>query len=568
MRTSHLLTQNKLRYLTLFKLNSPLLLQLCQHSIQRIFGIILTQIQKNASLSLLKKSLFIQIPTGEGKTIIGLLTTLLNYKLYHLKIHNITTNHYLSLRDYKQALILFHFWGIQLKNQDFKEIHYSSYQDLCFNYLNCLLDHFHPIPFQFHYLLIDEVDYILIDKITTPLVISNSITQSEISKYLILLKQYDIKNKIELELLMWQFQFVLGFHFYSSLYHSLHRWQYSIQSLRRHFNYIIQDEIIILNHGRPMFGQRYSYGLQEALNIKENLNKKTINTSLTEIFYSTFIQNYKYISGFSGTLSTEYLWNNYGIQNLIVEIKNKKILENKIEIRHLNELVPFITQILSFKKTLLIITENLEDAIYLNVLLHDQFKLLLLTPFEIFSEENILKKAGQLNQIILTTQMIHRGTDISFQFPLLSKASGGLYIISYLPKKENEIIQIKGRTSRKNNPGLILFYSLKKDQIHSISSPSPIHLEHHLYIKKYILKQSFSSRIILSLLISFILKYRIQFTKVFLNSKTLWNEIYDLMIIIPLISGKYNLFIKYMVNKEWKKTLKKSSLFKKLLVLF
>ncbi|MDD5635476.1 MAG: preprotein translocase subunit SecA, partial [Atribacterota bacterium] len=279
-----------------------------------------------------------EMATGEGKTLVATLPAYLN-ALQYKSVHIVTVNDYLAKRDRFWMGPVYEFLGLkvgliqhdmntrQRKEAYQSNIVYGTNNEFGFDYLrdNMSIHEADIVQEKHDYAIIDEVDSILVDEARTPLIISGPTEEStkkyfQIDKLVYHLKEeddYKINEKertifltekgvakmeklLSIDNLYSQNNMVLQHHI--------------IQALRAHklykkdVDYVVKDgEVIIVDEftGRLMFGRRYSDGLHQAIEAKENVTIAKESQTLATITFQNFFRLYKKIAGMTGTAKTE-----------------------------------------------------------------------------------------------------------------------------------------------------------------------------------------------------------------------------------------------------------------------
>lgn len=279
-----------------------------------------------------------EMKTGEGKTLVATLPAYLN-ALSGKSVHIVTVNDYLASRDYQITKPLFDFLGItsgviteQLSRDIRREIYkcdvvYGTNNQFGFDYLNDnLVESFdEKVQRDLSYCLIDEADSVLIDEARTPLIISAEGEEIDdeyksIDKFIKKLKKnshYTVDEKTKTIVLTQKgIEFIelkFDLNNYADTKNILLQ-HYITQSLQANYimkkdiDYIIKDdEVIIVDEftGRIMNGQRFSNGLHQALEAKEDLEIKKENLTLATITLQNYFMMYKTMAGMTGTGITE-----------------------------------------------------------------------------------------------------------------------------------------------------------------------------------------------------------------------------------------------------------------------
>ena len=396
-----------------------------------------------------------EMRTGEGKTLVATLPAFLN-SLSEKGVHIVTVNDYLANRDQVSMGQVYRFLGLNTgliqENMNIKErqenyladITYVTNNELGFDYLrdNMSLNINDVVLRPFNYCIVDEVDSILIDEAQTPLILSSTVETflekfviaAEITQYLEVNIHFKVdeknKNVTLTEQGTRQIEKILGI---KDLYNLKNPWiSYIINAIKantlffRNVHYIVQNrQIIIVDEftGRIMSDRRWSDGLHQAIEAKENLPIRENTETVASITYQNFFLLYPKLSGMTGTAKTAEL-EFEKIYNLPVD----EILTNKPNCR--NDLPDLIykdqlskwTAIAKECKTVsltgqpvLIGTTTVEKSEMLAQLLKEyklSYQLLNAKPENVRKESEIVAQAGKKGKITIATNMAGRGTDI------------------------------------------------------------------------------------------------------------------------------------------------------------
>ena len=397
-----------------------------------------------------------EMKTGEGKTLVALLPIFLN-ALYGKGTHVVTVNDYLARRDAEYVGQVHSFLGLTVgliqgdmdaaeKKKNYScDVVYLTNNELGFDYLrdNMANSYEEIVQRPFFYCVIDEVDSILIDEARTPLIISgDGETSSE--KYLQTTKlaqtlkrniHYKIDEKTQNVTLTNE-----GVSFCEraleiiDLYSPDEPWIfYVLNSLKakelfqRNKNYIIDenDEIIIVDEftGRAMPGRRWSDGLHQAVEAKENLSIQNESKTLASISYQNLFLLYEQLSGMTGTAKTEEA-EFEKIYNLkVVQIPTNKTIKRKdlADLVYKNQYIKWrciaqeCREMYNLGRPVLIGTTTIEKSELLAGLLSEYeipYRLLNARPENVEGESEIVAQAGCSKAITIATNMAGRGTDI------------------------------------------------------------------------------------------------------------------------------------------------------------
>ena len=468
----------------------------------------------------LHKGMIAEMKTGEGKTLVATLAAYLN-SLNEDPVHIVTVNDYLAKRDSDWMGEIYKFLGLsvgcinsQTDHEDrIKEyncnIVYATNNEIGFDYLrDNLKNNYDSLYFKKKgFAIVDEVDSILIDEARTPLVISGESDNSveiypKINSLIKLLNKndYEINEETKTALLtnagmeiaenlLIKEGLIQGGTLQDldnmSLNHNITQALRAQKLFIKDKDYIIKNKnVVIIDEltGRPMEGRRYGDGLHQAIEAKENLVVQKENQTIASVTYQNFFRTYKKLSGMTGTASTEAP-EFEGIYNLkVLEIppnlpinridKDDQIYMTKTE-KH-NAIIDLVKNRHNAKQPILIGTTSVEGSEILSKLLqknninHD----VLNAKFP-EKEAEIVSKAGVPGNVIISTNMAGRGTDIKLggleknSEELKKKAidSGGLLVIGTERHESRRIDnQLRGRSGRQGDVGeSIFFLSLEDD---------------------------------------------------------------------------------------------------------
>lgn len=494
-----------------------------------------------------------EMRTGEGKTLTSTLPVYLN-ALMGKGVHVVTVNDYLAKRDAENNRPLFEFLGMTvginlsgmpstIKRKAYAaDVTYGTNNEYGFDYLrdNMAFSSEERVQRELHYALVDEVDSILIDEARTPLIISGPSEDSsdlykKVDKLIPNLKQQEKEDSdtfqgkghfsvdqksrqvtltergLELieQLLTKANLMEEGKSLYSST--TIILMHHVMVALRAHalFNrdvdYIVKNgQIIIVDEhtGRTMEGRRWSDGLHQAIEAKEDVEIQSENQILALITFQNYFRLYKKLSGMTGTADTEaFEFRSIYKLDTIVIPTNRPMIRNDLpdlvymtetdkftaiinDIRECtNRGQPVLVGTISIEKSELISRELTKARIAHNVL-NAKFHA---------KEADIIADAGQESSVTIATNMAGRGTDIvlggNWQAAInkLENASqeqihniktawqkrhdnviaaGGLYIIGTERHESRRIDnQLRGRSGRQGDPGLSRFYLSMEDSL-------------------------------------------------------------------------------------------------------
>ena len=468
---------------------------------------------------ILHKGKIAEMKTGEGKTLVSTLPAYLN-SLTGKGVHIVTVNDYLAKRDSQWMSKVYNYLGITTgcitneiadieRKKNYKnDITYATNNELGFDYLrdNMKYELEEMVQRNHDFCIVDEVDSILIDESRTPLIISGKL-EDKTSLYLISnefikhLQQKDFeldeknKNVIltdfgidKIEKLAEQKKILKNNNFYDpanlDLVHHVNQALKANLIFNRDTDYIVRDgkvQIIDEFTGRVLDGRRFSDGLHQAIEAKENVNVEEENQTLASITYQNYFRLYKKLSGMTGTAMTE-AEEFFDIYKLpVVSIPtNKKMLRKDFNdqiFRTEKEKYKAITdKIIECNKKgqpVLVGTTSIEKSEKISSYLSDKkINHNVLNAKQHEKEANIIAEAGKINAVTIATNMAGRGTDIKLggnkdfvydgkkedekeikKNEEKIKSLGGLFIIGTERHESRRIDnQLRGRSGRQGDP--------------------------------------------------------------------------------------------------------------------
>ena len=440
-----------------------------------------------------------EMATGEGKTLVATLPAYLN-ALTGKSVHIVTVNDYLAKRDRFWMGPVYEFLGLkvgliqhdmdpeQRKEAYQSDVVYGTNNEFGFDYLrdNMSITPEEIVQHEHAFAIIDEVDSILIDEARTPLIISGPTDEStskyfQIDKLIYQLKEeqdYKINEKEKTAYLteegVVRMEKLLGV---DNLYdqNNVHLQHHINQALKAHrlfrrdVDYVVKNgEVIIVDEftGRLMFGRRYSDGLHQAIEAKENVVIARESQTLATITFQNFFRLYCKLAGMTGTAKTE--------EDEFIEIYNLPVVvipPNRTLIRHSFPDVIYKTEKEKFKaaieeikelhkqgRPVLVGTVSIEKSERLSRLLekeHIEHNILNAKNHE--KEAEIVAEAGQRGKVTISTNMAGRGTDIVLGEGIAEM--GGLHVIGTERHESRRIDnQLRGRAGRQGDPGSSRFF--------------------------------------------------------------------------------------------------------------
>ncbi|MCI0414176.1 preprotein translocase subunit SecA [bacterium] len=447
-----------------------------------------------------------EMATGEGKTLVATLPAYLN-ALTKKGVHVVTVNDYLARRDAEWMGPIYKFLGLTVgviqhdsSTQDRQaayhaDITFGTNNEFGFDYLrdNMKYDLRDYVQREHHYAIVDEVDSILIDEARTPLIISGPAEEStdkyyRIDRIIPRLKKdadYTVDEKANAVSLTEEgivhAERLLGI---QNLYDPNNMdWLHHIhQALKAHalfeldVDYVVKDgQVLIVDEftGRLMPGRRYSDGLHQALEAKENVKIESENQTLATITLQNYFRMYKKLAGMTGTAETEAV--EFGkIYNLDVVVipTNRDLIRlsysdvvYRTEKEKFNAAVEEIKQMNATGRPVLVGTVSIEKSERLSTLLkRTGIKHVVLNAKYHEKEAEIVAEAGKPGAVTIATNMAGRGTDIVLG-PGIADL-GGLHIIATERHEARRIDnQLRGRAGRQGDPGSSRFYLSLEDDL-------------------------------------------------------------------------------------------------------
>ena len=397
-----------------------------------------------------------EMKTGEGKTLVALLPTFLN-ALYGKGTHVITVNDYLAKRDSEDVGQVHRFLGLTVgliqENMEPDErktnyncdVVYVTNNELGFDYLrdNMAYSLEQVVQRPFFYCVIDEVDSILIDEARTPLIISG-VGETNTEKYFQTTKlattlKRDIHYKVDektqnVTLTNEGVSFCEQALRIIDLYSPDEPWIFYIlnsvkakELFQRNKNYIVNEnnEIIIVDEftGRTMAGRRWSDGLHQAVEAKENLPIQDESQTLASISYQNLFLLYEQLSGMTGTAKTEEAEFEKIYNLTVVQVPTNNSIKRKdlSDLIYKNQYIKWrciaqeCREMYNIGRPVLIGTTTIEKSELLAALLSEYevpYRLLNARPENVESESAIVAQAGCKKAVTIATNMAGRGTDI------------------------------------------------------------------------------------------------------------------------------------------------------------
>lgn len=476
-------------------------------AIEQLFGFQLHKVQIMGAIALHGGNIA-EMKTGEGKTVTAVLPVYLN-ALTCEGVHVVTVNEYLVRRDAEEMRPIYERLGlsvgingsssdlspIQKKEAYACDVTYTTNSELGFDYLrdNLVTDVSDRVQRPLNYAVIDEVDSILLDEAKTPLIISGGASKAShlyfqadfFVKSLDKTKDYmiDIPTKAialtESGIEKAEAIFKVD-NLYSEknlkLVHHIDQALRANYTMEKNTEYVVNDDEVQLVDsftGRILVGRRFSNGLHQALEAKENVSIKNENKTLATITFQNYFRMYRKLSGMTGTGKTEemefrevYNMSVYSIptDRPIQRLDDSDLIFSTLESKF-HAVVEEIKQRYARGQPVLVGTVSVENSERLSRLLTEaQIPHQVLNAKNNASEAEIVKQAGRKYAVTVATNMAGRGTDIKLTQEV--RDLGGLCVIG-TERHDNRRIdnQLRGRSGRQGDPGYSRFFISLEDEL-------------------------------------------------------------------------------------------------------
>ena len=476
-----------------------------------------------------------EMKTGEGKTLVSTLPSYLN-SLDGNGVHVVTVNDYLAKRDSEWMGKIYKHLGISTgcitndlddigrkKNYN-SDITYATNNELGFDYLrdNMKYDLSEMVQKKRNFCIVDEVDSILIDESRTPLIISGGI-EDKSNQYFLANRfvqnlekkdfELDEKNKNailtdmgidKIEKMSERNGILKNNNFYDpqnlNLVHHINQALKANFLFNRDTDYILRDDrvqIIDEFTGRVLEGRRFSDGLHQAIEAKENVDIQKENQTLASITYQNYFRLYKKLSGMTGTAMTESeeFFDIYKLkvitiptnQNMIRKDFNDQIFRTDEEKN--NAILAKVDECHKKGQPVLVGTTSIEKSEKISkLLIKKKLDHNVLNAKHHEDEAKIIAEAGKIGMITIATNMAGRGTDIQLggnknilekessninkEIDVIKadkekvKNSGGLCIVGTERHESRRIDnQLRGRSGRQGDPGSSIFFISLEDDL-------------------------------------------------------------------------------------------------------
>ena len=451
-----------------------------------------------------------EMRTGEGKTLVSTLPAYLN-GLTGKGVHVVTVNDYLAKRDQTWMGQIHRFLGLNVgliqedMNSKQRQINYNAdityitNSELGFDYLrdNMAFNIKDVVQRPFNFCIVDEVDSILIDEARTPLIISGT-TENSIDKYIVaaeVVKYLEVQTHFEIDekgknIILTEQGIIQAETFLNikDLYNKTDPWiPFIVNALRastlffNNVHYIVKNnEIVIVDEftGRIMPDRRWSDGLHQAVEAKENVPIRGGNQTLASITYQNFFLLYPKLSGMTGTGKTaeaefEKIYNLPVLSIPTAKSSKHEDLPDYIyrdELSKWKAVAKECNDISLTGQPILIGTTSVEKSEILSQLLTDYklpHNILNAKPENVKKESEIIAQAGQKSTITIATNMAGRGTDIvlggNVKFKIQKELYEYLLVLKTKQKLFNDNSIISNLVQEKDTPLTLYLNDLLND---------------------------------------------------------------------------------------------------------
>ncbi|MDL0114298.1 preprotein translocase subunit SecA [Campylobacter felis] len=463
-----------------------------------------------------------EMKTGEGKTLVATLPVVLN-AMSGKGVHVVTVNDYLAKRDAEQMSAIYHFLGFSVgvvlssQNSDLEhkkayecDITYGTNNEFGFDYLrdNMKFSKAEKVQRGHHFVIVDEVDSILIDEARTPLIISGPtnrtldgyIKANEVAKTLKRGESLEAKdlakgvkasgdfivdeknrNILITEEGIAKAEKLFGVENLYSLDNAILAHQLD-QALKAHnlfekdVHYVLRgNEVVIVDEftGRLSEGRRFSEGLHQALEAKEGVKIQEESQTLADITFQNYFRMYDKLAGMTGTAQTEatefsQIYNLDVVSiptNIPIKRQDKDDLIYKTQEEKFKAVIDEIKKANAKGQPVLVGTASIERSeVFHSMLAKEKIPHYVLNAKNHEQEALIIADAGKKGAVTIATNMAGRGVDIKINDEV--RELGGLYIIGTERHESRRIDnQLRGRAGRQGDPGVSRFYLSLEDNL-------------------------------------------------------------------------------------------------------
>jgi preprotein translocase subunit SecA len=487
-----------------------------------------------------------EMKTGEGKTLVATLPVYLN-ALAGEGVHVVTVNDYLARRDSEWMGQIYNFLGMtvgvivhgldddQRRAAYACDITYGTNNEFGFDYLRDNMKHdlASMVQRRHNFAIVDEVDSILIDEARTPLIISGPLDdRSDLYNTIdaiipeLLAEDYEVDEKMRaaslteagnehVEAILREKDLLKGESLYDvenvTVVHHVQQALRAHKLYRRDTDYIVRNgEVIIIDEftGRMMPGRRFSEGLHQALEAKEQVKVQPENQTFASITFQNYFRMYAKLAGMTGTAATEAeeFGDIYGLEVFEIPTNMPVVrVDDDDEVyrttgEKLKAIIGLIKDCRDRGQPVLVGTTSIEKSEVLSEMLKKEK-----VPHQVLNaryheqEAFIIAQAGVPGAVTIATNMAGRGTDIQLggnadmrvarelaevepgperdakeaairaeiaELKQQAIAAGGLYIIGTERHESRRIDnQLRGRAGRQGDPGHSHFFLSLQDDL-------------------------------------------------------------------------------------------------------
>ena len=503
----------------------------CREASRRVLGLFPYDVQVMGGI-VIHQGRIAEMATGEGKTLTATMPLYLN-ALSGKSAILVTVNGYLAKRDAEEMGPIYKFLGLSVAFVDGEEdkddemlsdnkaskqdlyqsdIVYTTNATLAFDYLienlgSSLSDRVLP---EFNFVVIDEIDSVLLDTAQMPLIISGAPRVHsnfyQVVNTLVTTLHKDIDYKVDKEKsqvwltrkgIIAAEQYFDVENLFEESYEEIVRHIYlalkAHELYTRDKDYIVRNkkEVLLLDSatGRSLEGTKLEGGMHQAIETKESVPLSPETRAMASITYQNFFNKFKKISGMTGTGWTvrEEFMETYSLKVIQIPTSKPVIrrdLPDQLYATIPEKIVASLQMILEYHEKgnpILVFTGSVElSIIYSNLLLREGIAHNLLNANNAAREAQIIKEAGQFGAVTVATSMAGRGTDIKLSKEV--RDLGGLVVVG-VERMENQRVdlQIRGRSGRQGDPGISKFFISLEDDVIRKWGPSWIRKNYNNY---------------------------------------------------------------------------------------
>jgi len=476
---------------------------------------------------LLHQGKIVEMKTGEGKTLASTLPIGFN-ALNEQGVHLVTVNDYLAERDQKWMGKIYQKLGLSVglvkttstfleKKKSYNaDITYVTNSELVFDYLRdtSAYDLNEIVQKPFSYCIVDEIDSILIDEARTPLILSSVEGKGNSNKlYLAKIIAQTLEKNIDFEIEEKRRDLFLTEKGYKkvqektgkkNLYDREDPWILNIlNALKAEYLYKFEKDYIILDGkicivdeftGRIMKDRRWSLGIHEAIEAKENLEIGLETKTKTSITYQNFFTLYPKLAGMTGTAKSaeKEFQDIYNLEVIVIPTAKPILRQDRPDFVYQSELAKWKAVVKQAQECfqrgqpILIGTASVEKSEFLSELFQATnpsipHQILNAKPENVARESEIIAQAGKPYAVTIATNMAGRGTDIILggkqkkndvnldnlkEENKKVKEAGGLFVLGTERAETRRIDdQLRGRAGRQGDPGVSQFFVSLEDEL-------------------------------------------------------------------------------------------------------